>query len=86
MSRQAHHLGSASAPAGSFFWVANGQIHNPRRLGGSATLSYFLFPLLLWSGRLDLNQRPPVPQTGALTRLRHAPMAHSYTTKLHLRR
>src|SRR5262245_18596640 len=25
------------------------------------------------SGRLDLNQRPPVPQTGALTRLRHAP-------------
>jgi hypothetical protein len=26
------------------------------------------------SGRLDLNQRPPVPQTGALTRLRHAPM------------
>src|SRR5580692_1864568 len=26
-----------------------------------------------WSGRRDLNSRPPVPQTGALTRLRHAP-------------
>src|SRR6185312_10727856 len=26
-----------------------------------------------WSERRDLNPRPPVPQTGALTRLRHAP-------------
>ena len=26
-----------------------------------------------WSGRRDLNPRPPVPQTGALTGLRHAP-------------
>jgi hypothetical protein len=26
-----------------------------------------------WSGRRDLNSGPPVPQTGALTRLRHAP-------------
>src|SRR5258706_7840589 len=26
-----------------------------------------------WSERRDLNSRPPVPQTGALTRLRHAP-------------
>jgi hypothetical protein len=26
------------------------------------------------SGRLDLNQRPPDPQSGALTRLRHAPI------------
>jgi hypothetical protein len=29
--------------------------------------------LLLRSGRPDLNRGPPVPQTGALTRLRHAP-------------
>ena len=28
---------------------------------------------LRWSGRLDLNQRPPAPQAGALARLRHAP-------------
>ena len=26
-----------------------------------------------WSEREDLNLRPPVPQTGALTRLRYAP-------------
>ncbi len=26
-----------------------------------------------WSERRDLNSRPPVPQTGALTRLRYAP-------------
>src|SRR3954452_3840158 len=29
---------------------------------------------LKWSERRDLNSRPPVPQTGALTRLRHAPI------------
>ena len=27
----------------------------------------------IWSGRLDLNQRPPEPHSGALSRLRHAP-------------
>ena len=27
-----------------------------------------------WSERRDLNSRPPVPQTGALTGLRYAPM------------
>ena len=26
-----------------------------------------------WSERRDLNSRPPVPQTGALTELRYAP-------------
>jgi hypothetical protein len=31
------------------------------------------FQGFLWSGRRDLNPRPPVPQTGALTGLRHAP-------------
>src|SRR3569832_1723781 len=30
------------------------------------------------SGRVDLNHRPPVPQTGALTRLRHAPRYSDY--------
>ena len=35
-----------------------------------------VFALVLsWSERRDLNSRPPVPQTGALTGLRHAPMA-----------
>lgn len=27
----------------------------------------------IWSGRRDLNSRPPVPKTGALTKLRYAP-------------
>ena len=30
-------------------------------------------PELRWSERRDLNSRPPVPQTGALTGLRYAP-------------
>ena len=29
--------------------------------------------LFCWSERRDLNSRPPVPQTGALTGLRYAP-------------
>src|SRR4029079_7822744 len=29
--------------------------------------------VIYWSERGDLNSRPPVPQTGALTRLRYAP-------------
>ncbi|MBP1695281.1 MAG: hypothetical protein H6Q41_469, partial [Deltaproteobacteria bacterium] len=28
-----------------------------------------------WSGRADLNGRPPAPKAGALTRLRYAPMS-----------
>ena len=40
-----------------------------------------------WSGGGDLNSRPPVPQTGALTELRYAPkpcagLASIYTLKL----
>ncbi len=31
-----------------------------------------------WSGRRDRNPRPPVLKTGALTRLRHAPLTPSY--------
>ena len=39
-----------------------------------------------WSERGDLNSRPPVPQTGALTELRYAPkpcarLASIYTLK-----
>jgi hypothetical protein len=34
-----------------------------------------------WSERRDLNPRPPVPQTGALTRLRHAPMPENKVEK-----
>jgi hypothetical protein len=26
-----------------------------------------------WSGRVDLNHRPPAPEAGALARLRYAP-------------
>src|SRR5262245_6834297 len=33
----------------------------------------------VWSGRRDLNPRPPVPQTGALTGLRHAPTGTART-------
>ena len=29
-----------------------------------------------WSGRADLNGRPPAPKAGALTRLRYAPHHH----------
>ena len=28
---------------------------------------------ILWSGREDLNLRPPAPKAGALAKLRHAP-------------
>ena len=28
---------------------------------------------MYWSGRADLNGRPPAPKAGALTRLRYAP-------------
>src|SRR5579871_1707547 len=34
-----------------------------------------------WSERRDLNPRPPVPQTGALTRLRHAPYPNSISLR-----
>ena len=34
---------------------------NPMKIGGK------------WSGRMDLNHRPPGPEPGALARLRYAP-------------
>src|SRR5579883_2276019 len=35
-------------------------------------------PSRRWSGRLDLNQRPPGPEPGALARLRYAPTIALY--------
>ncbi len=32
-----------------------------------------VLPMQTWSGREDLNLRPPVPHTGALAKLRHVP-------------
>ena len=34
-----------------------------------------------WSGRADLNGRPPAPKAGALTRLRYAPIFQIPITK-----
>ena len=34
-----------------------------------------------WSGRADLNGRPPAPKAGALTRLRYAPILEIPITK-----
>ncbi len=34
-----------------------------------------------WSGRADLNGRPPAPKAGALTRLRYAPLLEIPITK-----
>src|ERR1700675_4203844 len=38
-----------------------------------------LRPVLKWSGRKDLNLRPPGPEPGALARLRYAPTIHEAT-------
>jgi hypothetical protein len=35
-----------------------------------------------WSGRKDLNLRPPGPEPGALARLRYAPTSNRATTSL----
>ena len=45
-------------------------------LGKPAGLGDLRAPLY-WSGRLDSNQRPPDPQSGALTSLRYAPNVSS---------
>ena len=39
-----------------------------------------LCALLNWSGRADLNGRPPAPKAGALTRLRYAPLLQNLIT------
>src|SRR6476646_2749404 len=44
------------------------------RLQSGCSLRFVLGETLEnWSERRDLNSRPPVPQTGALTELRYAP-------------
>src|SRR5215470_8956151 len=48
----------------------------------SLALKFFFGSEGCWSGRRDLNPRPPVPQTGALTGLRHAPTGTAGTIGL----
>jgi hypothetical protein len=36
-------------------------------------LHYLILAIWHWSGREDLNLRPPAPKAGALTSLRYAP-------------
>src|SRR5215470_19594142 len=52
----------------------------------SLALKFFFGSEGCWSGRRDLNPRPPVPQTGALTGLRHAPTGTAGTIGMHLSR
>ena len=57
---------------------ANGlQTGGPQADQALRVRSYFIG--VCWSGRRDLNSRPPVPQTGALTGLRHAPTGTART-------
>jgi hypothetical protein len=51
-------------------WALNGHWRFARDI---ASTPKFLLRAASESGRPDLNRGPPVPQTGALTRLRHAP-------------
>jgi hypothetical protein len=41
-----------------------------------------LVPIVSWSGRADLNRRPPAPKAGALTRLRYVPMFSPETLEM----
>ena len=43
----------------------------PAWKAGALPLSY---TRLTWSGREDLNLRPPAPKAGALAKLRYAPL------------
>jgi hypothetical protein len=38
-----------------------------------------------WSGRVDLNHRPPGPEPGALARLSHAPTVGHYESPVAIR-
>ncbi len=42
--------------------------------GNEVLLDWVCKELKNWSGRADLNGRPPAPKAGALTRLRYAPI------------
>ena len=48
-------------------------IHLSYRRFSFLELPFALCAFLIWSGRADLNGRPPAPKAGALTRLRYAP-------------
>ena len=50
-------------------FVTHGVTHNKKGPNGKP-----LSPCFKWSGREDLNLRPPAPKAGALARLRHAPI------------
>jgi hypothetical protein len=45
-----------------------------RHFDKKASLQLFVAARLAMSGRLDSNQRPPEPHSGALAKLRHAPV------------
>ena len=45
----------------------------PERFGGAVVTRCYFCPSVM-SGRLDSNQRPPEPHSGALAKLRHAPV------------
>ena len=50
-------------------FVTHGVTHNKKGPSGKP-----LSPCFKWSGREDLNLRPPAPKAGTLARLRHAPI------------
>ena len=53
-----------------FLWLVFAWVFAAKFVAAGRHLSY----CFNWSEREDLNLRPPVPQTGALTRLRYAPI------------
>ena len=61
-------MGQTVAPAKLQF-----KMPEKRRFRPKGPLQAAVFVLVNWSERGDLNSRPPVPQTGALTELRYAP-------------
>src|SRR5580692_2402613 len=62
------------------------QRHLSPALGAQWTFAFCKLLILKdWSGRMDLNHRPPGPEPGALARLRYAPnfvipSAHQFTS------
>jgi hypothetical protein len=46
---------------------------------GVKIINHMNLPEKYWSGREDLNLRPPAPKAGALTRLRYAPIKRRNT-------
>src|ERR1700722_11439603 len=49
-----------------------------RRVHKKASTQLIVTSRLAMSGRLDSNQRPPEPHSGALAKLRHAPLLGNY--------